>query len=148
MAKPTFRWVKPSPFCFITLPNLVSYLSFLCSLAAAHFALRDDWSWTGAFIGGSALADMLDGKFARLFKGTTGHAKFGGELDSLIDVVAFGVVPVFAARLYFFPGGTLDQLLWIAAAVWYILAVITRLGYFNVYSMKAGNSFVGLPTTM
>ena len=103
MPKPIFRWVSPSPFRFIQLPNLITYVSFLAAVWAAQFAIDENWQGAGAAIGVSALADMLDGKFARLFKRSAEEARFGAELDSLIDVVAFGMAPLVCLRLYYFP---------------------------------------------
>ena len=146
MSQPFFRWVSPSPFRFISLPNLVTYISFLSAVWAAQFAIDQNWRAAGAAIGVSALADMLDGKFARLFKRTPEEGRFGAELDSLIDVVAFGMAPLVCLRLYYFPEEKTAQLIWLVSAGWYLLATVTRLGYFNVFSQQSAG-FVGLPTT-
>ncbi|HTL12831.1 MAG TPA: CDP-alcohol phosphatidyltransferase family protein [Bdellovibrionota bacterium] len=143
-----FRRARPSPFRYITLPNLVSYLSFLCALGAMHEAARGEWHLTGAFIAGSALADMFDGKFARLFKRSAEQGKFGAQLDSLIDVVAFGVTPLVALRMLAFATTEAGKWWWGICASAYLLATVTRLGYFNVHQAAPGKSvFVGLPTT-
>src|SRR5438128_8549860 len=83
------------PARYIRLCNLLTYISLLCSLLAV-FAAREYQSWeaAGLLIAVSALADTFDGKFARLFPRTENETAFGAQLDSLVDAVSFGLVPV------------------------------------------------------
>ncbi len=107
------------------------------------------------FIGIGMLLDMLDGKVARL-TGTTG--KFGAELDSLCDVVTFGVAPAFFLRVFgeaTFGTGISEapdifvRLLWGTSAL-YLAAVLFRLARFNVEvtspDASAHMTFRGLPS--
>ncbi|MCC7440393.1 MAG: CDP-alcohol phosphatidyltransferase family protein [Bdellovibrionales bacterium] len=145
---PIFRSASPSPFVYIALPNLLTYVALAAGLAAIHAAASSDWHLAGACLGLCSLFDMFDGKFARLFKRTANHGKFGVELDSLCDVMTFGAAPVVTLRVLAFPVSDGAQWLWWAAASFYVLATVTRLGYFNVHQGLPGKSvFVGLPTT-
>jgi len=83
------------PARYIRLCNLLTYISLLCSLLAV-FAAREYRSWeaAGLLLAVSALADTFDGKFALLFQRTANESEFGAQLDSLVDAVPFGIVPV------------------------------------------------------
>ena len=101
--------------------------------------------WAVAAIVFAALLDGIDGRVARMLKGTS---RFGAELDSLADFVNFGVAP--ALILYFWGLHELGNAGWIAAMVFAICAGL-RLARFNVMiddpnrPAWAGNFFVGVP---
>jgi CDP-diacylglycerol--serine O-phosphatidyltransferase len=131
---------------FISLPNLVSYLSLVMALWAIAVAYKGDNTGVGLLLVASSLADLLDGKFANLFNRTDQEKAFGIQLDSLIDVLTFGLTPVIALRLL---QGTHAPALgtWILPNFFYLLAAITRLAYYNVFTSE-GKVMVGLPTTL
>ena len=83
------------PARYISPCNLLTYASLCCSLMAV-LAAREYRSWeaAGLLLAISALADTFDGKFARLFKRSESEKAFGAQLDSLVDGVSFGIVPV------------------------------------------------------
>ena len=137
-----------SPAAFFARRNLVTYVSVAFALAAMLVAGSEHGRWyAGAALALAALADILDGRFARLFKASEDEKRFGVQIDSLADAVAFGVAPVVClARFGAGAGGTIDSIAFFAAALFYVLAALTRLGFYNVRDDATG--FVGVPTTV
>ncbi len=157
------------------LPSLVTIVNGACGFAAISFASQAAVSASGEFsyhrltvpyfamagymIFLAMLADMLDGRLARMSQSTS---SFGGQLDSLCDIVSFGVAPAFLMlmivrqKLAGFSGagapviviGFMERTIWLAAAAYLSCAAI-RLARFNVENEEdesAHMSFVGLPT--
>ena len=127
------------------VPNVVTLLALCAGLTAIRMAFEDRYTLALAAIVFAAFLDGIDGRLARLLKGTS---RFGAELDSLADFVNFGVAP--ALILYFWGLHELKSAGWIAAMVFAICAAL-RLARFNVASDDpnrpawAGNFFVGVP---
>lgn len=107
------------------LPNVVTLFAFMAGLTSIKFALASRWDMAVAAVVLAGVFDGLDGTVARLLKSTS---RFGAELDSLSDIVAFGVAP--AVILYLWVLQDLDRLGW-AAAVVYAIAMALRLARFN-----------------
>ena len=126
-------------------PNLVTLLALCAGLTAIRMAFENRYVLALAAIVFAAILDGLDGRLARLLKGTS---RFGAELDSLSDFVNFGVAP--ALILYFWGLHDLKSAGWIAAMVFAICAGL-RLARFNVMlddpnrPIWASNFFVGMP---
>ena len=72
------------------LPNLITLLALCAGLTAIPLAVQEKLEWAVAAIVFAALLDGIDGRVARMLKGTS---RFGAELDSLADFVNFGVAP-------------------------------------------------------
>ena len=127
------------------VPNVITLLALCAGLTAIRLAVEDKLEWALAAIVFAAVLDGIDGRIARLLKGTS---RFGAELDSLADFVNFGVAP--ALILYFWDLHELKSAGWIAAMVFAICAGL-RLARFNVMIEDpnrpawAGNFFVGVP---
>jgi CDP-diacylglycerol--serine O-phosphatidyltransferase len=127
------------------LPNLITLLALCAGLTAIRLAIESKLDLALAAIVFAALLDGIDGRVARLLKGTS---RFGAELDSLADFVNFGVAP--ALILYFWGLHELKSAGWIAALVFAICAAL-RLARFNVMiddpnkPAWAGNFFTGIP---
>ena len=134
-------------FRFIALSNLLSYLSLMAALLAVHFALQNHLNLVGAMLSISALLDNYDGAFAGLFKRDEPQKAFGKELDSFIDCIAFGIVPVVCLRVLVYPSHIASRVAFAAAAFFFIVAAVTRLGAFNIYNREGREGFIGLPTT-
>lgn len=133
---------------YFHVSNLITYLSLLAGLLAIVSAKSSGGlSVAGALIALGALADTVDGKFAHLFTRTENQKQFGIQLDSLTDSLTFGLAPV--VSFYFFVSfqSFITQLIWLAAAFFYLLSVITRLGVYNIQSSES-TGFIGLPTTI
>jgi len=127
------------------LPNLITLLALCAGLTAIRLAVEDKLDLALAAIVFAALLDGIDGRIARMLKGTS---RFGAELDSLADFVNFGVAP--ALILYFWGLHELKSAGWIVALVFAICAGL-RLARFNVMiddpnkPVWAGNFFTGIP---
>src|SRR5262252_888456 len=127
------------------VPNLITLLALCAGLTAIRLAIEARLELAVAAIVFAALLDGVDGRVARLLKGTS---RFGAELDSLADFVNFGVAP--GLILYFWDLHELKSAGWIAAMVFAICAGL-RLARFNVMiddpnrPVWAGNFFTGMP---
>src|SRR3954451_4644388 len=127
------------------LPNMITLLALCAGLTAIRMAVEARLELALAAIVLAALLDGIDGRVARLLKGTS---RFGAELDSLADFVNFGVAP--ALILYFWGLHELGNAGWIAAMV-FAISTGLRLARFNVMiddpnkPAWAGNFFVGVP---
>jgi len=127
------------------VPNVITLLALCAGLTAIRLAFEDKLDLALAAIVFAALLDGVDGRIARLLKGTS---KFGAELDSLADFVNFGVAP--ALILYFWGLHDFKSVGWIAALVFAICASL-RLARFNVMiddpdkPAWAGKFFTGVP---
>jgi CDP-diacylglycerol--serine O-phosphatidyltransferase len=126
-------------------PNLVTLLALCAGLTAIRMAFENRYGLALAAIVFAAFLDGIDGRLARLLKGTS---RFGAELDSLSDFVNFGVAP--GLILYFWGLHDLKSAGWIAAMAFAICAGL-RLARFNVMIEDpdrpawANNFFVGVP---
>jgi CDP-diacylglycerol--serine O-phosphatidyltransferase len=127
------------------LPNLITLLALCAGLTSIRMAIENRLDLALAAIAFAALLDGIDGRIARMLKGTS---RFGAELDSLADFVNFGVAP--ALILYFWGLHELKSAGWIVALVFAICAAL-RLARFNVMiddpnkPAWAGNFFTGIP---
>ncbi len=141
---PHRRRFRPIPVR-VLLPNLITLLALCAGLTAIRMAIEGNTQLALAAIVFAALLDGIDGRVARMLKGTS---RFGAELDSLADFVNFGVAP--ALILYFWGLQELKSAGWIAALVLAICAAL-RLARFNVMidepnqPVWAGNFFTGIP---
>ena len=144
------------------LPSLVTILNGIFGFTAivlasttggpdtgmSHFALA------GYMVLLAMIADMLDGRLARMSQSTS---SFGGQLDSLCDMISFGVAPAFLMLKLvqstlnlseIFAGEFLDRFIWLAALA-YISCTTIRLARFNAENTEneaAHMSFIGLPS--
>src|SRR5438034_11770434 len=139
--RPRFRLIPVRTL----LPNLITLLALCAGLTAIRLALEDKLEWAVAAIVFAALLDGIDGRVARMLKGTS---RFGAELDSLADFVNFGVAP--ALMLYFWGLRELGNLGWIAGLV-FAISTGLRLARFNVMVEDpnkpawAAKFFMGVP---
>jgi CDP-diacylglycerol---serine O-phosphatidyltransferase len=124
------------------LPSLFTMGNMFCGYACMVYAMRGDYETAAPFIGIAVVLDMLDGRIARL----TGTAsEFGVQLDSLADVISFGVAPAFLAVSWGLePLGRLG----LSAGFIYVSAATLRLARFNIQSAAGGDKryFVGMPS--
>ena len=143
-APPPRRRFKAIPVRTL-VPNLITLLALCAGLTAIRLAIESKLEWALAAIVFAALLDGIDGRVARMLKGTS---RFGAELDSLADFVNFGVAP--GLILYFWGLHELKSFGWIAAMVFAICAAL-RLARFNVMiddpnkPIWAADFFTGIP---
>ena len=146
-APPRRRRFKAIPVRML-LPNLITLLALCAGLTAIRLAVESKLELALAAIVFAAVLDGIDGRVARMLKGTS---RFGAELDSLADFVNFGVAP--ALILYFWGLQELKSAGWIAALVFAICAAL-RLARFNVMiddpnkPAWADNFFTGIPAPL
>ena len=128
----------------VILPNILTLVGVCIGLSSIKFALDDRYGIAIIAIVFAALIDGLDGRIARLIKGTS---KVGKELDSLTDVISFGVAPAFI--MYFWSLNNLGKFGWLLCLV-YVICVALRLARFNVNSNEEpswrDNFFEGVPS--
>jgi len=122
---PHGRGIRAVPLRII-LPNLVTLLALCMGLTAIRFAIEGQFETAVIAVIVAAILDGLDGRIARALRGTS---RFGAELDSLADFVAFGVAP--ALILYFWGLREMKSFGWFAVLVFAIAAAL-RLARFNV----------------
>lgn len=142
--EPRFRGFRPIPVRTL-VPNVVTLLSLCAGLTAIRLAAEGRFELALGAIVFAAVLDGVDGRLARMLKGTS---RFGAELDSLADFVNFGVGP--ALILWFWGLHDLKNVGWIVAIVFAICGGL-RLARFNVMiddpnrPAWAGNFFTGIP---
>lgn len=79
------------------IPNAITAFALCAGLTGIRFAMSGDWDRALMFIAFAAVLDGVDGRVARMLRG---QSRFGAELDSLSDVVAFGVAPALIVYLW------------------------------------------------
>src|SRR5881275_969962 len=127
------------------VPNVITLLALCAGLTGIRLAFEERYELALGAIVFAAVLDGVDGRVARMIKGTS---RFGAELDSLADFVNFGVAP--GLILYFWQLKDLKSVGWIAAMVFATCAGL-RLARFTVSiddpnrPSWASNFFVGMP---
>jgi CDP-diacylglycerol--serine O-phosphatidyltransferase len=128
------------------VPSTLTLLALCSGVTAIRFGLGQEWTTAVTFVIAAMVLDMLDGRAARLLGA---DSRFGAQLDSLADLVSFGVAP--AVIMYMWTLNRMGNAGWIAALIFCACAAI-RLARFNVESVRdegatKGNPyFTGLPT--
>jgi len=131
-----------SVFNFIKdLPNICSLLGLMSAVIGIYFAIQGIFQ--AAIIGvlWAVLFDWYDGIIARKMKGRTKvQGDFGTQLDSMIDIVSFGILPAIILLSY----GNYD--IWFLPGAFVIIAASAiRLTYFNVYGLIDSKTYKGFP---
>ncbi len=126
------------------LPNILTLGGVCLGISSIKFSIDGNYSLAVIFILFAAILDALDGRVARLIRGTS---EFGKELDSLTDFVSFGIAPVFI--LYFWELSNYGKLGW-AITLIYSVCCVLRLARFNLTKIEQGqiwkiNYFEGVP---
>jgi len=128
----------------VILPNMLTLIGVCIGLSSIRFALDGKFEFAIIAIMFAALIDGLDGRIARLIKGTS---KVGKELDSLTDMISFGVAPAFI--MFFWKLNTLGKFGWLLCLI-FVICVALRLARFNVNSNQEpswrDNFFEGVPS--
>ena len=126
------------------LPNAITLIGVCIGLTSIKFAIDGKFAIAIIAILFASLMDALDGRIARLIKGTS---KMGKELDSLADVIRFGAAP--ALIMYFWNLQYLERIGWFVCLT-YVVCVALRLARFNVSSEDEpswkDNFFEGIPS--
>jgi len=127
------------------LPNTLTIFGVCLGLSSIKFALDTNYTMSVIAIGLAAILDTLDGRVARIIKGTS---KVGKELDSLTDVISFGVAPGFI--MYFWTLNEMGKVGWMLVLI-YAVCCALRLARFNLTVIEENESwkinfFEGVPS--
>lgn len=129
----------------IVVPNVITVLAICAGLTGIRLAFENRFELAVSMVLLAAFLDGIDGRIARMIKGSS---KFGAQMDSLADIVNFGVAP--ALVLYAFMLDQARSFGWIAALL-YAIACCLRLARFNVMLEDPNrpawqsNYFIGVP---
>ncbi|PIP19489.1 MAG: CDP-diacylglycerol--serine O-phosphatidyltransferase [Candidatus Omnitrophica bacterium CG23_combo_of_CG06-09_8_20_14_all_41_10] len=125
------------------LANLLTILSLFCGFASVILSLEGHFTFSALVIILSVIFDGLDGQVARKSKSSS---DFGKELDSLVDVVSFGIAPALLGYIFIYDNFHFSA----AVALFiYLLCAVIRLAKYNTTPQEAGhNYFTGLPITV
>ncbi|MDP6572261.1 MAG: CDP-diacylglycerol--serine O-phosphatidyltransferase [Rhodospirillales bacterium] len=138
------RRLKGLPFNRM-IPNILTMLALSAGMTAVRFGLQDQWKPAVVAITAAAILDALDGRIARMLKGTS---KFGAELDSLSDFICFGVAP--SVMLYLWSMKDAGNFGWVLVLLFSVCCAL-RLARFNTALEEpdrpswAHNYFSGVP---
>lgn len=122
------------------IPNLCSLSGLLCSFLAIYFIVLGDYDVAMIAMVWAVSFDWADGIIARkTLNRTDSEKKFGGVLDTLIDIVSFGVVPAILLISY----GDFDVVYFIVAFFMLVSAAI-RLSYFSIFGLSKEGKYTGL----
>ena len=142
--KKNFKIVSDKKSARVILPNMLTLIGVCIGLTSIRFALDERFELAIAAIIFAALIDGLDGRIARLIKGTS---KVGKELDSLTDMISFGVAPAFI--MFFWKLNSFGRFGWLLCLI-YVICVALRLARFNVNTSNEpswrDNFFEGVPS--
>ena len=123
------------------LPSMFTIGTLFCGYVCIVLTMREDYRWAAVFVGVATVLDVLDGRIARL---AGAASKFGGEFDSLADVVSFGIAP--AVLVLAWGLEPLDRIGW-AGGFLYVTFAALRLARFNVQADSPDKRyFIGMPS--
>ena len=142
--KKKFRLVSSKKTRYL-LPNILTLGGVCLGISSIKFSIDGNFNLAVTLILLASILDALDGRIARLIKGTS---DFGKELDSLTDFVSFGIAPVFI--LYFWELNNYGKLGW-AICLIYSVCCVLRLARFNLTKIEdhdewKNNFFEGVPS--
>ncbi len=122
------------------LPNICSLAGLLCAVLGIYYAILGNFPVAIIGVLWAVLFDWADGIVARQMTGRTDHHRaFGGQLDSLIDIVSFGVFPAIFLLSY----GNFSP--WFLPGAFLIVATSAiRLSYFNIFGLIDNKTYMGL----
>ena len=128
------------------IPNFITILSLCCGLSSIRFSILEEWKISILLIIFAGIFDFFDGWFAKKLKG---GSNFGAELDSLNDVISFGVAP--GLLIYLWSLSDLKSLGW-SICLFYVVCSALRLARFtaDIYlapkKIDSNMYFVGVPS--
>ena len=122
------------------LPNICSLTGLLCAVLGIYYAILGNFQIAIVGVLWAVLFDWGDGIIARQMTGRTDHHRtFGGQLDSLIDIISFGVFPAIFLLSY----GKFSP--WFLPGAFFIVATSAiRLSYFNIFGLIDNKTYMGL----
>ena len=132
---------QPSILSYLKdIPNILSLSGLACTILAIYYSIEGVYALAMIGMVWAVAFDWADGLVARRLKGRTPtDAKFGGQLDVLIDIVSYGVTPAILLLSY----GKFEPIFLIGAFIMMAAAAI-RLSYFSTYGLAGGTKYTGL----
>jgi CDP-diacylglycerol--serine O-phosphatidyltransferase len=128
----------------VVMPSAFTLGNLFFGFWSIVYAFNGNYRWAGWFIVFAAILDMLDGRVARL---SNTNSRFGAELDSLVDVISFGVAP--ALLVYFLDFAAGGRFAWVLCYI-YVAGTALRLARYNVLAASGAKSnpgwFTGMPS--
>ena len=123
------------------IPNLITLMSLIAGISSIKFSIQANWKLAVLMIMLAAFFDFFDGWMARKLKKSS---QFGAELDSLSDLISFGLAPSLLINLCF--THELGRIGWVIS-LFYIVCAALRLARFNIENMKEQSKvFYGIPS--
>ena len=138
---------KNSSFLAKYIPNTITLLSLCCGLTSIRFSVLNEWETAILLIVFASVLDFFDGWFAKKLRGK--GSSFGAELDSLSDVISFGVAP--GVLIYLWSSFELGSLGW-SASLFFVICSALRLARFtaDIYlapkEIDSNIYFTGVPS--
>lgn len=130
---------------YYNLPNFITFLSITLAILSIQYSIIGEYAPAIICLISAGIADALDGMIARQMKFSNDVMEFGKQLDSLADVISFCVAPsILWSQI--FKMNHLELII----LVFYIIAGVVRLAYFNVYGLREEGGvkyYCGLPVT-
>ena len=122
------------------LPNICSLAGLLCAVLGIYYSILGNFPFAIIGVLWAVLFDWADGIIARQMSGRTNHQRtFGGQLDSLIDIISFGIFPAIFLLSY----GKFSP--WFLPGAFLIVATSAiRLSYFNIFGLNDDKTYMGL----
>lgn len=138
----SLRQLNPKERLRVTAPSMLTTGNMACGFSAILLAFADEFTWAAALLFAAIVLDIADGAVARLVGATS---PFGIQLDSLADLVSFGVAPAVLVHTWALPENPVVA--WLSAFFWLACAAF-RLARFNVTVDPLADKkyFVGLPS--
>lgn len=130
------------------VPNLITIGALCCGMSSVRFALLEQWEVSATFLLIAAFLDGIDGRVARMLKASS---DFGAQMDSLSDIVCFGVAPAIVLHLWALQD--IKRFGW-AVALFYTICCALRLARFNTALLEEVKEdwqkryFTGVPAPM
>lgn len=143
--------LKSGPYQYIQIRNLLTYFSLISFfLGLSSSLLFRSIEILVYALGFCVIFDIFDGKFSSLFKSSDAEKKLGGLLDSFTDLLAFGVLPLIIGVLIVIHSDstTYLRIFYIFTSIFYLIATLTRLAYYEIFNAEKGEYFIGVPTTV
>ena len=141
-----FRQLRRRRMPINVMASVITVLGLYAGIASIFASIEGDYRMAAIWILGAIICDLLDGTVARM---TGSVSDFGKELDSLSDIVSFGVAPAVLIYIAYLQegGGTGNVLNPVGGmvATLYVICGALRLARFNVFQAERQDVFIGLP---
>lgn len=139
---------------FYNYTVILTYIGTICGFIGITYAAGGDTKMALIFLMLAGFCDMFDGKIASTMKRTKSEKRFGIQIDSLSDLICFGVLPAFIVYNFFDSNVLVIRILRVAVPALYMLCALIRLAWFNVDEEERQDKedcsreiYMGLPVT-